>query len=92
MSCCPLWLKEFIFPGEEVQKRIIAVAAVEIEYAVVLIVIVLPVPGAEDVDAEGELVLAAQHVHVVGRLETGDRETAQGAGPAADGEPAVADR
>src|SRR5260370_40162198 len=78
--------------GKEIQKRIVAIPAVEIEHSVVLVMIVLSIPGPEDVHAKGDLVLAAKDIHIVGRLETGDREPSQRAGSAPDREPAVIDR
>ena len=74
---------------EKIEQRIVAVPAVEVENAVVLVMIVLAVARAEDVHAEGDLVLAAQNIHVVGPLEAGDREPAERAGAAPDGEAAV---
>jgi hypothetical protein len=60
---------------KEVQQRIVAILAAKIEDAVVLIVIDLHVPSSEQVHAEGNLVLAAQNIHIVSLLEAGDRES-----------------
>ena len=76
---------------QEVEQRIVAVLAGEIEDPVVVVVIVLDVAGSEQVHAEGDLVFAAQNIHVVGFLEAGDWESAQRTGAAADGESAVID-
>src|SRR5947207_4730655 len=72
------------FSRQEIEQRVVAVPAVEVKHSVVLVMIVLAIARPENVHAKGELVLAAQNVHVVGGLKAADREASKGAGSASD--------
>ena len=95
MVCCArLWrTKALHLAGEEVDQGLADVAVVDAaEAAVEGVASVLQVAGlgviagADDLPAEGDLVLAAEVVDVVGEVFGVDVEEARGAGSAADGE------
>ena len=68
----------------EIGQRIAAECAVEVEYAVAVPVVVDVHLVADQIDAESHLVLAANDIDIVGKLEGVDIEVSRSARAAAD--------
>src|SRR5690348_10446400 len=78
-------LREIVLQTKhEIGQRVAAECSVEIEYAVSVPVVIDVHLIADNVDAEGHLVLAADNIDIIGELKCVDVEVSGSAGAAAD--------